>query len=227
LVVLKLLLYECRKIKFNRVIHLDMNDKPQHTKAFQESIVVKQKILEQKVHEIIPEMGELIINSIMTGNKLITCGNGGSAADAQHLAAELLIRLKPKNNRQSIPAISLAQDVSTITACGNDFGFNQVFGRVLESIGNEGDILLIISTSGNSENIIYATEVAKKKNITVISFLGSGGGKVLNACKKTFLVPSIDTARIQESHITAGHALMEYVEDGLLKNNFINIDKTD
>jgi|TARA_B110000483_G_scaffold243557_1_gene334107 D-sedoheptulose 7-phosphate isomerase len=203
-----------------------MDDNKQHTRAFLESINVKQKILDQKSHEIIPEMGELIINSIIAGNKLLTCGNGGSAADAQHLAAELLIRLKPKNNRQSIPALSLAQDISTITACGNDFGFDQVFGRVLESIGNKGDILLIISTSGNSKNIIYAAEVAKKKNIAIISFLGSGGGKVLKICDKTFLVPSEDTARIQESHITAGHALMEYIENGLLKKKFISTYET-
>ena len=154
------------------------------------------------------------------------CGNGGSAADAQHLAAEMLIRLRPNYNRQGVPAIALAQDVSTITACGNDFGFDRLFERVLESLGNSGDVLIAITTSGNSMNVIKAMQLAREMNIIVFGFLGAGGGKALELCDEAFLVPSSDTGRIQESHITAGHALMEYIEDQLLQDGFLKLDTT-
>jgi len=169
-------------------------------------------------------MGDEISNSIKNGGKVMLCGNGGSAADAQHLAAEMLIRLRPNNNREGVPAIALAQDVSTITACGNDFGFDRLYERVLESLGNPGDVLIAITTSGNSLNIINAIRLARKKKIKVYGFLGAGGGKALKICDEAFLVPSKDTGRIQESHITAGHALMEHVEDKLLACGYLHLD---
>ena len=150
-------------------------------------------------------------------------GNGGSAADAQHLAAEMLVRLRPMNNREGIAAITLAQDTSTITACGNDFGYEKLYERTLTSLGKEGDCLIGITTSGNSENIILAMKAAKKMNIKVFGFLGCEGGDALKYCDEAFIVPSNDTGRIQEAHITAGHALMEYIEDKLLESGHINL----
>ena len=151
------------------------------------------------------------------------CGNGGSAADAQHLAAEMLVRLRPNNNREGVPAIALAQDTSTITACGNDFGFEILYKRMVESLGKEGDIFIGITTSGNSENIILAMEAAKRMNIKVFGFLGCNGGDAFKLCDEAFIVPSNDTGRIQEAHITAGHALMECVEDKLLEVKYLNL----
>ena len=194
-------------------------------KLFKESIKIKKEILNSTILDVIERMGDEISNSIKNGGKLMLCGNGGSAADAQHLAAEMLIRLRPKYNREGVPAIALAQDVSTITACGNDFGFDLLYERVLESLGNPGDVLIAITTSGNSINVIKAMQLARKKNIKVFGFLGAGGGKALEICDEAFLVPSKDTGRIQESHITAGHALMEYVEDKLLDIGYLHLDR--
>ncbi len=195
-------------------------------KLFEESINIKQEILNSNILNVIERMGDEISNSIKNGGKIMLCGNGGSAADAQHLAAEMLIRLRPNYNRGGVPAIALAQDVSTITACGNDFGFDHLFERSLESLGNSGDVLIAITTSGNSLNVIKAMQLAREMNIIVFGFLGAGGGKALEFCDEAFLVPSSDTGRIQESHITAGHALMEYIEDQLLQDGFLKFDKT-
>ncbi|SVC55355.1 uncharacterized protein METZ01_LOCUS308209 [marine metagenome] len=195
-------------------------------KLFKESINIKQEILNSNILNVIERMGDEISHSLKNGGKMMLCGNGGSAADAQHLAAEMLIRLRPNYNREGVPAIALAQDVSTITACGNDFGFDHLFERVLESLGNPGDVLIAITTSGNSMNVIKAMQLAREMNIIVFGFLGAGGGKALELCDEAFLVPSSDTGRIQESHITAGHALMEYIEDQLLQDGFLKLDKT-
>ena len=119
-------------------------------KLFLDSIDVKSAIIENGLLSQIAKMGDIAVNSIMRGNKLMLCGNGGSAADAQHLAAEMLIRLTSNNNREGIPAIALAQDTSTITACGNDFGYDRLFERTVQALGKEGDILIAITTSGNS-----------------------------------------------------------------------------
>jgi D-sedoheptulose 7-phosphate isomerase len=193
---------------------------------FEASISVKKSLIESGQLSILPKMGDAIVDSIQKGGKLMLCGNGGSAADAQHLAAELMVRLRPQNNRQALPAIALAQDTSTITACGNDFGYDSLYERTLCALGREGDILLVITTSGNSENIIRAAHAAKDLNIQVFGFLGDLGGKVAPICDKTLIVPSNDTGRIQESHITAGHALMEYIEDKLLDLGYISLNNT-
>ena len=169
-------------------------------------------------------MGIQASSSIQKQKKLMLCGNGGSAADAQNLAAEMLIRLRPKNNRIGLPAITLAQDTSTITACGNDFGYNNLFERMVQSLGQNGDILIAITTSGNSDNIILAMKQARKMGIKVFGFLGCGGGKALELCDEAFVVPSYNTGRIQESHITAGHALMEYIEDKLIEDGYMVLE---
>lgn len=160
---------------------------------------------------------ERIFNCLDGGNKVLICGNGGSAADAQHLAAEFLIRLKPKNNRRAFPVISLSQDTSTITACGNDLGFSNIFSRNLSALGNQGDLLIAISTSGNSLNILKVLKQAKKQNISSISFLGNLGGKAKKLCDLNLIVKSNNTARIQEAHIFLGHFIFEQVEKMLIK----------
>jgi D-sedoheptulose 7-phosphate isomerase len=188
---------------------------------FQESIQVKVEIISSGILESIKIMGTQSALAIQKQKKIMLCGNGGSAADAQHLAAEMLIRLRPNNNRIGIPAISLAQDTSTITACGNDFGYKNLYERMVQSLGHDGDVLIAITTSGNSENIILAMKQARKMGIKVFGFLGSGGGKALELCDVAFVVPSDNTGRIQESHITAGHALMEFIEDKLIEDNYM------
>ena len=195
-----------------------MSDKIQN--IFEDSIRTKRGCIENNL-SVLTEMGNQITESIIKGKKLILCGNGGSAADAQHLAAELLIRLRPNINREGIPAIALAQDTSTITACSNDLGFNLLYDRLLKTLGQSGDSLIAISTSGNSKNIISAMKTAKEMNIKTFGFLGSGGGKALSFCEKAFIVPSDITGRVQEAHITAGHALMEYIEDKLIQMGHI------
>ena len=159
---------------------------------------------------------KLISKKIKNGGKILFCGNGGSAADAQHLAAELLVRLRPKVNRDPIPAISLAQDTSTITACGNDFDYSEIFVRTLKALAKPNDILVGISTSGNSKNIIKVFKEARKKNIKIIALLGKEGGKSSKLCDIKFIVPSKNTARIQECHIFLGHFISEKVEDLLI-----------
>ena len=192
--------------------------------TFQDSISVKEQIIQNKCYEVLLEAGDIISNSISNGGKLLLCGNGGSAADAQHLAAEFLIRLTSDVNRESIPALSLAQDTSTLTACINDYGSDYVFKRVFSALSATGDILLVITTSGNSKNIIETLKLAKERGIYSLGFLGNGGGKALSYCDSAFIVPSKITARIQESHITAGHALLQYVEDSLLEIGWLHKD---
>jgi len=202
-----------------------MNKDNQIKTLFLESIRVKQKCIEQDFQSLI-NMGEKIVESIKNNNKMMLCGNGGSAADAQHLAAEMLVRLRPKNNREGIAAITLAQDTSTITACGNDFGYDKLYERMITSLGKEGDCLICITTSGNSKNLILAMKAARKMGIKVFGFLGCKGGEALKHCDEAFIVPSEDTGRIQEAHITAGHALMEFIEDRLFESGYLNLNET-
>ena len=166
-------------------------------------------------------MTDTISESIVNGGKLLLCGNGGSAADAQHLAAELLVRLRADVDRKGLPAIALAMDTSTFTACGNDFSYEHLYQRMVNVLGKSEDVLLGITTSGNSENINLALRAAKDKGMTTFGFLGGTGGNALSLCDIAFVVPSDVTARIQESHITAGHALLELVENNLLQRGFI------
>lgn len=190
-------------------------------KTFEESVQLKKEILNGDQLPSISRMGDVIAQSIAQGKKLLICGNGGSAADAQHLAAELLVRLRPSKNRRAIPAIALAMDPSTITATGNDFSFEALFERMVQALGAPGDVLLGISTSGNSENVIRACVAAKEKGMQVFAFNGAGGGKLKDHVDDQFLVPSSITGRVQEAHITAGHALMEYVEDKLFESGYL------
>tara|TARA_B000000475_G_C15983601_1_gene442045 strand:+ start:138 stop:749 length:612 start_codon:yes stop_codon:yes gene_type:complete len=190
-------------------------------KTFEDSISVKKQIIEDSSYKVLLDAGDIIADSISGGGKLLLCGNGGSAADAQHLAAEFLVRLTSDVNRQSIPALSLAQDTSTLTACINDYGSDDIFKRVFSALSSKGDTLLAITTSGNSKNIIETLKEAKARKIFCLGFLGNGGGEALSYCDLAFVVPSSVTARIQECHITAGHALLQYIEDSLLEKGWL------
>ena len=173
------------------------------------------------LNQILSEAGNVIADSISNGGKLMICGNGGSAADAQHLVAEFLVRLTSEVNREGIPAISLAQDTSTITACLNDYGPEQIYKRVMSALAQKGDVLLVITTSGDSPNILEVLKLAKSRGIYSLGFLGGDGGQALQYCNSAFIVPSKVTARIQESHITAGHAMLQYIEDRLIKTEWL------
>ena len=162
------------------------------------------------------EIAKIFHQKITKGGKIFLCGNGGSAADAQHLAAEFLVRLRPKVNRRPIAALSLAQDTSTITACANDYSFDQLFSRNLEALASKKDMLIAISTSGNSKNILEVIKLAEKKKLFTFCLLGNGGGKAKKLCNNSIIVPSKITARIQESHILLGHTLFEEIEDLIL-----------
>ena len=189
--------------------------------SIKESIEVKKQILDIAQIDKLEIIAKKIVECITKDGKLMLCGNGGSAADAQHLAAEFLIRLRPNVNRDSLPAITLAQDTSTITACGNDFGFDKLFERNLSAIGKKGDVLICISTSGNSRNVELAAKLCASLGIYCFGFLGNDGGVLKKFCDNYIIVPSSNTARIQETHITIGHAIMEYVEESLLNNGII------
>lgn len=202
---------------------MEIDHNNQFYQLFKESIDIKRKCIENGFDNLVA-MGGQITQAIQNGGKLMICGNGGSAADAQHLAAEMLVRLRSMYNREGVPAIALAQDTSTITACGNDFGFDQLYKRMISTLGRQDDCFIGITTSGNSENVILAMMEAKKIGIKTYGFLGAGGGRALQYCDEAFVVPSNDTGRVQEAHITAGHALMEYIEDRLIESGDLNLE---
>lgn len=159
-----------------------------------------------------------IYKSLKGGGKILICGNGGSSSDASHLAAEFLVRLRPEINRIPLAAIPLTIDSATITACGNDYGFENLFLRNFKALAKKKDILLIISTSGNSKNILNVAKYANKKN-QVIGFLGNKGGKAKKFCNTSVIVKSNNVARIQECHIFLGHFIIKEVENLIIKKN--------
>lgn len=189
-------------IDFDQKIKSTIND----------SIDTKRKLLEAHSENII-EIGTALGNAIKNGNKIMFCGNGGSAADAQHLAAELVVRLRPNVNRRAIPGLALTVDPSIITAGGNDYGYDSVFERGVEAYSQKGDVLVGISTSGNSENVHRALKKAKELGVTAIGLLGKDGGRIKDDCDHSLVIPSDVTARIQESHIMVGHIWCEMIEE--------------
>lgn len=200
----------------NRPTPADAAARAAQTRAlFARSIELKRKVMDELCGDI-AAMAEACIGALAQGGKLLLCGNGGSAADAQHLAAELLVRLRSDVNRAGIPAIALALDPSSLTACGNDYSYDAYFARMVQALGKKGDVLIAITTSGKSPSILKALTEAHRIGMTNLGLLGSGGGAALALCDLALLVPSTETGRIQEVHITAGHALMELIEDGLL-----------
>jgi D-sedoheptulose 7-phosphate isomerase len=150
------------------------------------------------------------------GGKLMFCGNGGSAADSQHLATELLVRLRGSHDRPSIAALALTLDPAMLTACGNDFGYDRVFERPLRGLGRSGDVLFGITTSSRSGNVIKALEAAREMGVVTVGMLGGSGEPALSLCDLSLVVPDTETARIQECHIALGHAILELLEDRLM-----------
>jgi len=185
--------------------------------VIEQSVEIKKSILEDEVFiQNIEKIVEVMVSSLSNGGKIHFCGNGGSAADAQHLAAELSGRFY--FNRPALNAEALHCNTSYMTAVGNDYGFDQVYSRLLSGIGKKGDVLLGISTSGNSFNILRAYEVAKEMGITTVSLTGATGGRMKENSDYCLNVPSSDIPRIQEVHILIGHIICELVEQKMFEH---------
>lgn len=191
-----------------------MNKRDLIKKNIKDSLKIKKELLKNEtlIKQIV-EIADLIIKAFKTEKKLLFCGNGGSAADAQHLAAEFSGRYYL--NRAPLHAEALHTDTSFMTAVANDFSFDQVYSRLIKGIGKDGDILIGMSTSGNSKNVTKALEQAKKQGLITIGFTGKKGGEMNNHCDLIINIPSNDTPRIQECHLMLGHAICELVEKEL------------
>ena len=195
---------------------MDRPDLSYVVKEFQASVAVKQRILEDpRFMQQVTDMGHLLIDCYAEGHKLMVAGNGGSAADAQHIAAEFVSRFN--FDRPGLPALALTTDTSILTAVGNDYGYDQLFRRQIEANGVGGDVFLGISTSGNSPNILQALEAARLKGIMTFGLTGKTGGKMRELCDYCLCVPSEATPRIQEAHILVGHTLCAMVERALFE----------
>lgn len=181
-------------------------------KYFQESCKTKEKFLKGNLDSIIAVV-HLIADAFKDGKKLILFGNGGSATDASHIAGEFINRFQ--RERPGLPAIALNTDMAVITSIANDYEYSQIFSRQLKALGEEGDVVIGISTSGNSTNVIKAIEAAKRKGMKTIAFTGADGGKLSEKVDYAFIVPSDSTPRIQETHITLGHVICQLVEEVL------------
>jgi D-sedoheptulose 7-phosphate isomerase len=171
------------------------------------------ELIERNMVPLIAEMGILISDALNRGNKLLVMGNGGSAADAQHFVAEIVGRFKME--RRALPAVALSTDTSILTAIGNDYGFECVFSRQVEALAAPGDVVVGISTSGNSPNVLKALNVAKARGCRTIGLLGKDGGSIRAACSLALVVSSTDTPRVQEGHITIIHIVCDLVEKAL------------
>jgi D-sedoheptulose 7-phosphate isomerase len=182
-----------------------------------ESLRVKSEFFQNNA-TLIADTAEKMAQALRDGRKILLFGNGGSAADAQHIASEFVGRYIP--DRIPLPALSLATDSSALTALGNDYGYNAVFSRQVQALGNTGDIAIGISTSGNSPNVLEAMDVARTKGLLTIGFTGESGGKMNGRTDVLFRVPSGMTARIQETHITLGHVLCELIDRELFPNAY-------
>ncbi len=187
--------------------------------SIEESIEVKKLTLE-KCSQDIKSIALLLANTLQSSKKILICGNGGSAADSQHIAAELVVRLRSHVNRVALPAMALTVDTSILTAGGNDIGFDNIFARQVEAFGQKGDALIAISTSGNSENVLRAVRKANELGLATIGLLGKDGGTIKPACQMSVVVPHSTTARIQESHITIAHIWCETIEEILFPEMF-------
>lgn len=170
-----------------------------------------------KLENNISDAVELISNALIRNKKILLCGNGGSAAEAQHIAAEYVNGLTLGSQRNALPAIALTTDSSVITSVSNDRDYGEIFSRQIEALGNKGDILIAISTSGNSQNIIRAIKSAREKRLYIVGFTGISGGKMENLCDVLFKVKSSNTMRVQECHLFLEHIIVEFVEYKLSK----------
>ncbi len=180
------------------------------------SAETKRRIAETCLDEIL-QAAELVAAALRTGGKVMTCGNGGSAADSQHISAELTNRLSAEFDRPALAAMALTTDTSFLTANANDFGFGYVFERQVQALGREGDILIGISTSGNSENVVRAVRLCRERGIKTIGLLGGNGGRLRDLVDVAVIVPSASTQHVQEAHIAIGHILCNLVEMAIFK----------
>ena len=181
------------------------------TRELTASAEVKRKILSKCASQMETTVG-IIVETYRTGHKILLCGNGGSAADSQHLATEFMIRMNPAITRPGLPAIALSTDTSMLTAGANDFGYDEVFARAVGALGNPGDLLIGITTSGKSESVNNAFRMAREKKMRTVGLLGKDGGSACKLVDVAIIVPSTDTQRIQEGHITIGHILCGLAE---------------
>lgn len=185
-------------------------------RELEESANIK-RMIAQNLPDMIVDAAQIILNAYKAGGKVLLIGNGGSAADAQHIAAELVGRFRLE--RAALPAIALTTNTSALTALANDYGYDAVFSRQLEALANDKDVLIAITTSGTSPNILKAVETAQSKGVYVIGLTGGSGGKLKDMADLTIVVPSDNTARIQEAHITIGHIICHLVEKGLFNES--------
>jgi|SRR5215472_2544393 len=182
-----------------------------------ESAEVKRRVAERCADDIAAAVS-LLVHRLRNGGKILLCGNGGSAADCQHIAAELTSALIRERLRPAIPAIAITTDTSFLTANANDFGFEGVFARQVEALGRPGDVLICISTSGNSPNILRAVSLAREFGLSTIAFTGAAGGRLAGEAEVVIRVPSDNTSHIQEAHIAIGHSLCAMVENAICGN---------
>jgi D-sedoheptulose 7-phosphate isomerase len=184
-----------------------------------ESIATKQRLAEECASDIAAS-GAVLAACAAANKRIFFCGNGGSAADSQHLAAELVVRLRSGIERRAIAALALTVDTSVLTAGGNDYGFDNVFARQIEAFGQPGDVLVAITTSGTSPNVVRAVEQAATQGVITVGLLGGNGGTLRSLCDYSVVVPSSVTARIQESHILIGHIWCEMIEEAVAPELF-------
>jgi D-sedoheptulose 7-phosphate isomerase len=189
-------------------------------RSIRESIATKESLLRSaEIVATIVRVSEVLIESLQAGNKLFTCGNGGSAADAQHIAAEFVGRFA--FDRPGLPALALSVNTSCLTAIGNDYGFDLVFARQIEALGRRGDVVIGISTSGNSLNIVQALSAGRKMGLHTVALTGSNGGKLKDAVDYCICAPSKETPRIQECHILVGHIIAQLVEHTMFREQSV------
>ena len=182
--------------------------------SIKESISAKERLLgSAETVAMIARVSEVLIESLRAGHKLLLFGNGGSAADAQHIAAEFVGRFA--FDRPALPALALSVNTSVVTAIGNDYGFDQVFSRQIEALGHRGDVAIGISTSGNSPNVLQGLITARKLGLHTVAFTGGSGGKLMGAADHYICAPSKETPRIQECHILIGHVISQLVEQAI------------
>ena len=189
-----------------------MANHPDRESVFGKAIAEHLEVIHSVKHQqaLLEAIARVMAKALHRGNQILWCGNGGSAGDSQHLAAEIVGRFR--RERRGLPSIALTTDTSILTAVANDYGYEAVFARQVEALGNPGDVLVGISTSGNSRNVVCALEAAKAREITTVAFTGDGGGRMAALADHLFAVASRDTARIQEAHILAGHMLCDWLE---------------
>lgn len=178
---------------------------------FEEHLLVANAVMQSDLLEKLDRVAEHVVAALKNGNKVLFCGNGGSAADSQHLAAEFVGRFQKE--RKGLPAVALTVDTSILTAVGNDYGYDKIFVRQVEALARPGDVLIGISTSGNSGNVVEAIKLAKFMDMYCVGFTAYGGGKMATLCDECLAVPCKVTARAQEMHILMGHILCELVEE--------------